>query len=86
MSKFGTSRQYAARRQAETEAAIAAGKDPDDFKRTDDGELLYGIYVEGIATVPESQVKWFVDFLRGIDLTVENEGRINPSGIPENLD
>jgi hypothetical protein len=115
-----TSRQYAARRKAEYDAAVAAGKDPNDFQRNDNGEILCGVEVEAstftrrpfvclgldelieryridntnIITpeifsfdVPESEVEPFMTELRKIGCdNINNHGRINASGIPEDLD
>jgi hypothetical protein len=112
-----TSREYEKRRKAETDKAIAEGRDPDDFKRNDEGEILYCVFfevwlqnrrevmwlidqhrgenhqVESIDNLtslyidlPESEVEPFMTALRKLDFRVENYGRINANGIPEELD
>jgi hypothetical protein len=37
-----SSRQYAAQRRAEHDAAVGAGKDVNNFRRNADGEVLFG--------------------------------------------
>jgi hypothetical protein len=106
-----SSREYAARRKAEHDAAVAAGKDPEDFQRNDKSEILCGVTcnspalekllaigqvhdceeggfgILGISfNVPESKVESLMATLREFGYDTENHGRINASGIPEELD
>jgi hypothetical protein len=47
-----TSREYERRRKAETDLAIAEGRDPNDFKRNSKGEILFCLFIEGLYLSP----------------------------------
>jgi len=70
------SREYAERRKAEYEAAVAAGRDPNDFKRNANGEILCCVYIEGYEL--EQQIMALIEQHQGDNHLVERvDGHIS---------
>jgi len=70
--KTPLSREYAQRRKAEQDAAVAAGRDPNDFKRNDKGEILCCVYIEGYEL--EQEIMALIEQHHGDNHCVERIG------------
>ena len=66
-----TAREYERRRKAETEKAIAEGRDPNDLKRNDKGEILHCVFIE-VWLLNRREVMSLIDQHRGESHQVES--------------